>query len=65
MLESMCIIWIFRYVPSIAQAILRFNKDATTKVPLKGIGIGDPFTDPYSIEAEYASYAYNLGLIDA
>ena len=55
---------IIRYVPTIAKAILDYNKEATKKIPLKGIGIGDPFTDPYSVIAEYAAYSFNLGLID-
>ncbi|CAD8127868.1 unnamed protein product [Paramecium sonneborni] len=53
-----------KYVPTIAKAILDYNIQATTPIPLKGIGIGDPFTDPYAVIAEYASYAFNLGLID-
>ena len=31
---------------------------------LKGIGIGDGFTMPYTILSEVGEYAYNLGLID-
>ena len=64
MQESIYFFYIFRYIPSIAKAILDYNSDATYKIPLKGIGIGDPFTDPFSVIAEYASYSFNLGLID-
>ncbi|KAM3137794.1 hypothetical protein pb186bvf_010044 [Paramecium bursaria] len=54
-----------KYVPSIASAIIKWNLDKKNlQIPLRGIGIGDPFTDPYIVTAEYASYAYNLGLID-
>ncbi|CAD8157112.1 unnamed protein product [Paramecium pentaurelia] len=53
-----------KYVPTIAKAILDYNMNAVDQIPLKGIGIGDPFTDPYSVIAEYASYSFNLGLID-
>lgn len=55
-----------KYVPTIAEAILKYNEDpkTTAKIPLKGAGIGDPFTDPYSVIAEYGSYSYNFGLID-
>lgn len=41
-----------------------YNVSAQKKIPLRGIGIGDPFTDPYAVIAEYASYSFNLGLID-
>ncbi|CAD8122173.1 unnamed protein product [Paramecium sonneborni] len=53
-----------KYVPTIAKAILDYNLNAQKQIPLKGIGIGDPFTDPYSVIAEYAAYSFNLGLID-
>ena len=41
-----------------------YNLDKEVKIPLKGVGIGDPFTDPYAVIAEYAAYSFNLGLID-
>ncbi|CAD8210813.1 unnamed protein product [Paramecium pentaurelia] len=53
-----------KYVPTIAKAILDYNLNAQKKIPLKGVGIGDPFTDPYAVIAEYAAYSFNLGLID-
>ncbi|CAK64904.1 unnamed protein product (macronuclear) [Paramecium tetraurelia] len=53
-----------KYVPTIAKAILDYNVAAQKKIPLKGVGIGDPFTDPYAVIAEYAAYSFNLGLID-
>jgi vitellogenic carboxypeptidase-like protein len=34
------------------------------KFPIKGIGIGDGFTDPYALLAEMPLFSYNMGLID-
>jgi hypothetical protein len=33
-------------------------------IPLKGIGIGDGFTDPLTIMKEMPSFGFNMGLID-
>jgi len=31
---------------------------------LKGVAIGDGFTDPFNILAEVGGFAFNMGLID-
>ena len=58
-----------KYVPSIAKAIYDGNLNHNTTqnnhyINLKGIAIGDGFTDPPTITYELAAFAYNLGLID-
>lgn len=53
------------YIPSIAQAILEFNNGKPAlQIPLKGVGIGDGFTDPEHQLAENALFAFSLGLLD-
>ncbi|ODQ55423.1 alpha/beta-hydrolase [Saitoella complicata NRRL Y-17804] len=55
-----------KYIPELATAILDYNliydKD---KIPLKGISIGDQWTDPNTQILTHAPQAYYLGLIDA
>ena len=54
-----------KYAPAIAQKIKRMEQDQNGFLKgLKGIGIGDGFTMPYTILSEVGEYAYNLGLID-
>lgn len=56
-----------KYVPCIADKILKENdKKENNKItiPLKGISIGDGFTDPLTIMSEVGMFSYNLGLID-
>ena len=57
-----------KYVPMIARKILQENANvSTTKniaIPLKGVSIGDGFTDPVTIMSEVGMFSYNLGLID-
>jgi len=50
-----------KYVPSIAEAALKSTK---ISIPLKGIGIGDGFTDPLAVISEMPGFGYNLGLTD-
>lgn len=50
-----------KYVPSIAKAAIEFTK---YKIPLRGAGVGDGFTDPMSVLKEMPSFGFNLGLID-
>lgn len=53
------------YIPSITNAILTYNNNATSKkIPLSGAGIGDGWTDPYNQLSEYGLFGYSLGLID-
>lgn len=53
------------YIPSIAQKILEYNNGKPTlQIPLKGVGIGDGFTDPEHQLAENALFAFTLGLVD-
>ncbi len=51
----------FRFVPAIAE---QWVKRTDFAVKLKGIGIGDGFTDPFAIISELPGFGYNLGLID-
>ena len=55
------------WIPAIAHKILAENKQASvTKnavIPLKGIGIGDGWTDPYYQLSHNANFAYSWGLV--
>lgn len=54
-----------KYVPSIALYILQQNEGTNTnEIPLRGIGVGDGFTNPVSIMSQLGMFGYNLGLID-
>jgi vitellogenic carboxypeptidase-like protein len=54
------------WVPAIAHKILTENKSAraagTFVVPLKGIGIGDGWTDPLNQLTKYSIFGYSTGL---
>jgi len=52
------------YIPSISKAIIEYNLQAQTKIPLTGAGIGDGFVDPEHQLAENALFGYSLGLLD-
>lgn len=54
-----------KYVPSFGQALLKHNLDEKTtfKFPIKGIAIGDGFTDPQALTAELGAFGYNLGFL--
>lgn len=43
---------------------MNLNPETKTKLNLKGIAIGNPWTDPISTTAEMPSFAFSLGLID-
>lgn len=54
-----------KYVPCMAAEILTQNLEGKgIHVPLKGISIGDGFTDPLTVMSEVGMFSYNLGLID-
>lgn len=54
-----------RFAPSFAEKILKMKgQEGALQIQLKGIGIGDGFTDPNVITQEMPSFAYNMGLID-
>lgn len=40
------------------------NSSRKLTIPLKGIGVGDGFTDPKTITDTFGIFGYNLGLID-
>lgn len=40
------------------------DPNRTITIPLKGIGVGDGFTDPKTITDTFGIFGYNLGLID-
>jgi len=53
------------YVPSFAQAVLQYNaKKPGFIIPLKGIGIGDGWTDPVNQLSNNDLFALSLGLVD-
>ncbi|XP_050304829.1 venom serine carboxypeptidase-like [Anthonomus grandis grandis] len=52
-----------KYVPAIAYTIHTKNPLATTKINLKGLTIGNGYSDPIN-QLEYGDYLYQLGLYD-
>ena len=56
------------WIPAIAHKILQENKAVQiTKnfvIPLRGIGIGDGWTDPFFQLSHNADFAFSLGLVD-
>jgi len=53
------------YIPSISNGILNYNQAGPAlTIPLKGIGIGDGWTDPINQLSEYGLFSYSLGLTD-
>ncbi|XP_004476134.2 probable serine carboxypeptidase CPVL isoform X2 [Dasypus novemcinctus] len=53
-----------KYVPAIAHYIHTYNPTADLKINLKGIAIGDAYSDPESIIGGYAEFLYQIGLLD-
>ncbi|XP_014392486.1 PREDICTED: probable serine carboxypeptidase CPVL [Myotis brandtii] len=53
-----------KYVPAIAHYIHMLNPILSVKINLKGIAIGDAYFDPESIIGGYASFLYQIGLLD-
>uniref|UniRef100_A0A6P7GA47 Carboxypeptidase n=1 Tax=Diabrotica virgifera virgifera TaxID=50390 RepID=A0A6P7GA47_DIAVI len=52
-----------KYVPAISYKIHQENEDAKLKINLKGLAIGNGFTDP-KVQVRYSDYVYQHGLID-
>lgn len=52
-----------KYVPAVSHAIKDYNIKAETKINLKGLAIGNGFTDPEH-QLLYGDYLYQLGIID-
>ena len=52
-----------KYVPAIGHAIHTKNENAKVKINLKGLAIGNGFSDPLH-QSVYGDYLYQLGLID-
>ncbi|XP_072399531.1 venom serine carboxypeptidase-like [Diabrotica undecimpunctata] len=52
-----------KYVPAISYEIHQRNEDAELKINLKGLAIGNGFTDPI-VQMRYSEYVYQHGLID-
>ncbi|CAD0204174.1 unnamed protein product [Chrysodeixis includens] len=52
-----------KFAPALAYTIHKKNPTAELKMNLKGIAIGNGFTDPVN-QLEYGKYLYQLGLID-
>ncbi|KAE8573817.1 venom serine carboxypeptidase [Halyomorpha halys] len=53
-----------KYIPAIGYTIHNNNKINSLKINLKGLAIGDGFTDPENMMV-YADYLYQLGLVDS
>ncbi|XP_075413682.1 putative serine carboxypeptidase CPVL isoform X2 [Tenrec ecaudatus] len=53
-----------KYVPAIAYYIHTHNHKAKVKINFKGIAIGDAYFDPESIIGGYATFLYQIGLLD-
>ncbi|XP_058302155.1 probable serine carboxypeptidase CPVL isoform X6 [Hylobates moloch] len=53
-----------KYVPAIAHLIHSLNPVREVKINLKGIAIGDGYSDPESIIGGYAEFLYQIGLLD-
>ncbi|XP_025785081.1 probable serine carboxypeptidase CPVL [Puma concolor] len=53
-----------KYVPAFAHYIHTLNPVMTTKINLKGVAIGDAYSDPESIIGGYATFLYQIGLLD-
>ncbi|XP_048195569.1 probable serine carboxypeptidase CPVL isoform X2 [Perognathus longimembris pacificus] len=53
-----------KYVPAIAHYIHFANPKKTLKINLKGIALGDAYSDPESIIGGYAEFLYQIGLLD-
>jgi len=53
-----------KYAPSIATAILDYNENHSDTIPLKGLAIGNQWTDPNTQILTHAAQAFYLGLVD-
>ncbi|XP_051058735.1 probable serine carboxypeptidase CPVL [Phodopus roborovskii] len=53
-----------KYVPAIAHYIHSLNPVRELKIHLEGIAIGDAYFDPESIIGGYATFLYQIGLLD-
>ncbi|XP_019581727.2 putative serine carboxypeptidase CPVL [Rhinolophus sinicus] len=53
-----------KYVPAIAHYIHKLNPMMSVKINLKGIAIGDGYSDPESIIQGYATFLYQIGLLE-
>ncbi|XP_049637842.1 probable serine carboxypeptidase CPVL [Suncus etruscus] len=53
-----------KYVPAIAHYIHILNPSSKMQINLKGIAIGDAYSDPESIIDGYAEFLYHVGLLD-
>jgi len=55
------------WVPSVALAIVQYNTATPIPsliIPLRGIGVGDGWSDPINQLSENGLFAYSLGLVD-
>ncbi|KAK7080870.1 hypothetical protein SK128_028085 [Halocaridina rubra] len=52
-----------KYVPALTYTIHQNNPNATLKINLKGMAIGDGLCDPVSM-TDYGDFLYQIGLID-
>jgi len=53
------------YVPTVSNAIIKYNLGTPAiTIPLKGMGVGDGWTDPINQLSENGLFAYSMGLVD-
>ncbi|KAM4857867.1 putative serine carboxypeptidase CPVL isoform 2-T2 [Urocitellus parryii] len=53
-----------KYVPALAHYIHALNPKEQVKIHLKGIALGNAYSDPESIIKGYAPFLYEIGLLD-
>ncbi|KAE8573737.1 venom serine carboxypeptidase [Halyomorpha halys] len=53
-----------KYVPAVGHTIHTRNRNSSLKINLKGLAMGDGWTDPERM-LDYGDYLYQLGLIDS
>ncbi|KAF7468008.1 Hypothetical predicted protein [Marmota monax] len=53
-----------KYVPALAHYIHTLNPKEQVKIHLKGIALGNAYSDPESIIKGYAPFLYEIGLLD-
>uniref|UniRef100_A0A8C0WMN8 Probable serine carboxypeptidase CPVL n=2 Tax=Castor canadensis TaxID=51338 RepID=A0A8C0WMN8_CASCN len=53
-----------KYVPAIAHYIHSLNPEKELKIHLKGVALGDAYSDPETIIGGYATFLFQIGLLD-
>ena len=53
-----------KYAPALGLRLINEAKNKGVITGLKGIGIGDGFTAPFTIFSELGNHAFSMGLLD-